>query len=384
MSNSKAWQTLMFSDLFANKREASWGGVSAAKEVVFTHTGKAGIYQYLMALRKSLPNRSKNIVLLPSFHCPSVVDPVIHAGYSVRFFMITERLEVDHEDYLSKLDANVVAALFIRYFGIGEIPENLLNVTRSLGVKVIHDCSHSFLRGSPLDLAGQEADASIYSFWKILPMASVGGGVWVRDKTLKTYWPEQNKTNALEDLKVGRRLAVEIKDNLLGLLFMENDAAKDARVKICVTKTYPEAYPYFKNLSTLTMPSIVRYILKSANLKNIAKLRRTNYEAFIQVLNEVSRLGLIFPALSIQDVPMGIPMLFESNKRMDYLLYSKGIPIFRFGEVLHPLLFANSESFSKVQDIAVYLSKHLLAISLHQQLSEENMREYGLKVNDVF
>lgn len=384
VSKLPATPTLQLADLVPQRHVVAWRSLPASRQMRFTHSGRAGIYQYLRALKRATPDAARDVVLVPAFQCPTVVDPVLHAGCKVRFYAITENLQVDQADFLRKLDRSVGAALFIRYFGIGGIPAELIVATRNAGAKVIHDCSHSFLDSAPLGLAGAQADAAIYSFWKLLPSSAVGGGVWCTDEAVNRCWPEQTAAPLRQRLKLAKQLLVELKDNLLHSTsageLTANDGAEPAPEPV-VRKPYAEAYPYDRQLAQAGMPGLARHVLHCADLQRVAELRRQHYETFVAHLADHSQLRTVFTKLAAGDVPWGVPVILQRRYERDYLLRARGVPIFSFGEVLHPLLFQAEASEPEMVAATRYLSENLLGIAVHQQLRTAMMRDYAQITN---
>jgi hypothetical protein len=86
-----------------------WRSLPRARSVHLTHSGRGALFQYFEALRRSGQLAAdRTVVLVPSFHCPTVVDPVLHAGYDVRFYAIDEAMRIDQADLLRKLDQREV------------------------------------------------------------------------------------------------------------------------------------------------------------------------------------------------------------------------------------------------------------------------------------
>jgi dTDP-4-amino-4,6-dideoxygalactose transaminase len=74
--------------------------------------------------------------------------------------------------------------------------------------------------------------------------------------------------------------------------------------------------------------------------------------------------------------------MLEERSRLDYRLKNLGVPLFTFGDTLHPLLQERSEH--AVRADAELLSRRLMLLSVHQNLSSENMKEIAELVNDFF
>lgn len=384
MSKPPTSPTLGAVDLFPKKPSCSWRGMALSEHVRLTYSGRAGIYQYLSALACSLKNKSRNIVLIPAFHCPTVIDPVLHANFKIRFYSVTEKLQIDRDDFLRKLDKNVAAALFIRYFGIGDIPHELKVATREAGAKVIHDCSHSFLKSAPLGIAGTQADAAIYSFWKLLPSATIGGGVWCNDETVTRFWPAQTFASLAQRSVFYRQMLVEVKDCLFHFIthHIPRVGGDDQQIpQPVIRKSSEEAYPYDEKLAGAAIHGLARYVLDCADLRRVSEFRRQHYEAFIRALSDHSHLKVLFTSLAADDVPWGVPLMLHRRDERDYLLRGRGLPIFSFGEVLHPLLFEAQSSEPQMVTLACELSRNLIGVAVHQQLNVSMMREYACITN---
>ena len=386
MIKPPAWPTLKLADLRKKKSSDFFREAFLSGHLKFTYSGRAGIFQYLSALARSTKDNSRNTVLLPAFHCPTVVDPVLHANFKVRFYSVSEVLQVDPNDFLRKLDKDVAAVLFIRYFGIGEISKELIAASRACGAKVIHDCSHSFLKNSPLSLSGIDADAAIYSFWKLLPSATVGGGVWCEDEAVNRCWQLQFPVPLEKRFALNKKLLAEVKDSLFDFP-QDNDSFNKNKsdLPLCpaISRGSAEAYPYDQKLARVAIPELPLRILRCADLQCVAEFRRQNYELFVKNLVNQVHLKVLFQSLKEDDVPWGVPIILNRRGERDYLLRARGVPVFTFGEVLHPLLFDDEASDTAMVSVARYLSENLLGIAVHQQLSQQMMRDY-VRVTNQF
>ena len=380
--------TLRIVDLWGFGSGSQWDDLIDSSQVKFTYSGRGGIYQYLLALRKQRGwIEGREYVLVPAFQCPTVVDPILHAGFKVRFYAVTDTTEVNRADFLKKLDGTVAAAIFIRYFGFADIPAELAQATRAAGAKLVHDCSHSFLNAAPFALAGTQADAAIYSFWKLLPLSTVGGGVWCKDEAILSAWPKQTSALGHANVQLVRTLIGQMKDNLLqphsrlddvqGLAAVTSSAAVPV-----VKKSSDEAYPYDPQLSQSRLPAAIKILLNRADLAETASRRRQNFQAFTECLSASSEMLPIVRELHATDVPWGVPVILKKRGERDYLIRARGVPVFSFGEVLHPLLYASTSTDKEMVETAQYLSDNVLMFSIHQQLSVADVKHYAGVVND--
>src|SRR5512136_1726593 len=56
-------------------------------------------------------------VLVPAFHCASLVEPLLQRGVSVRFYRIDLNCDPDIADIRAKIDGRTRAVVAIHYFG---------------------------------------------------------------------------------------------------------------------------------------------------------------------------------------------------------------------------------------------------------------------------
>lgn len=103
-------------------------------EVNFTFGGHYSLLAIINAIKPSFDKNS--VILLPSYLCPSILEPFKSSEIKYRFFKIDENLFVDI-DYLSSIiDDNVKAILFIDYFGASQM-DHLKPVLETLKAKKI-------------------------------------------------------------------------------------------------------------------------------------------------------------------------------------------------------------------------------------------------------
>ncbi len=55
----------------------------------FFHSGRGALF----FAAKTLAKAAKNVVLLPAYHCPALVEPFIAAGYQIRFYPLAADLQ---------------------------------------------------------------------------------------------------------------------------------------------------------------------------------------------------------------------------------------------------------------------------------------------------
>lgn len=132
-----------------------------------TTSGRAAISRALRALQLA-PGRR---VLLPTYHCPTMVAAVVHAGLVPAFYAQDAALR----PLLDRLDAQGAGALLVaHYFGH---PRSLAAERAwcdQQGLALIEDCAHSFFGRAGERPVGAWGDYSIASITKFFAVPEAG------------------------------------------------------------------------------------------------------------------------------------------------------------------------------------------------------------------
>jgi dTDP-4-amino-4,6-dideoxygalactose transaminase len=148
-----------------------------------------------------------------------------------------------------------------------------------------------------------------------------------------------------------------------------------------VRKDAAEAYPYEAVESEWAMPWVCRAILQRADLVQTLNSRRRNFEIFAQSIEPTPELIPVCRTLAADACPWGFPVIMRNRSERDYLLRAMGVPLFTFGEVLHPLVFAPGKVDRATLDMAQYLSDSLLLLAVHQKLGAADVSRLAQMVN---
>jgi len=139
---------------------------------IYTTSGRAAIYQALLQLR--LPPGTG--VLLPTYHCPTMVAPVLFAHLAPVFY----GLRPDGLPDLAGIDAErngCKAILVPHYFGFARSLAEVRRWCDERGVAMIEDCAHCLFGQAGERPVGAWGDFATASLSKFLPMSE--GGVLV-------------------------------------------------------------------------------------------------------------------------------------------------------------------------------------------------------------
>ena len=389
IARPKTKPTLRFKDLrsdgtFPLRRLFEGSGIT------FTYSGRGALY----LVCRTVVRRDRDTVLLPAFSCPTVVDPVIEAGFRPRFYSINIDLSIDTSDLLAKLDSDVAAVVVINYFGFPADLSELTLPCRETGAMLIEDCAHSFLYRNPIRLSGERADVAIFSFKKLIP-SHVGGGIRLNQRPADIQAP-RSRVPLRDTLVNCKQLFEEAVDNLGdGGIRRLYHRLESFRIRITSgprptpgvrTDNAPITtfeYPFDASRDSARLPWYARRIIGSANIRYITSERSANYSTLLQGLAPIERFTPVYEILPSTVCPWGFPVLAQDRSSIDRRLQSLGVPIFSFGETLHPAIARYSAGEGDMLEKTRYLSAKLLVVAVRQGLPAEDFSKYCNIINGL-
>jgi dTDP-4-amino-4,6-dideoxygalactose transaminase len=293
-------------------------------------------------------------ILVPSFHCASVVDPILSCGANVKFFNIHSDCSPDFSDLEAKIDRNVQAVLAIHYFGFPQPLDRLLKLCRAYNLYLIEDCAHVLsgeVNGSALGTVG---DISIFSWRKLLPLFD-GGQLVINKPGFDIDISFEGNYRVLFIIRVYRKIIVE-----LSRLF---------RLPNSVTQRFlPKYRAHSKgfdiSLVNLRMSRLSRYILQNTNISAIIEKRRSNYIFLLKALESIKEVTPLFSELQQGVCPWLLPVLIEGRQDFREDLRSNGVDAFVWRGIFHHKL-----KLEKFPD-ANFLYQNLVLLPIHQSLNK--------------
>ena len=358
------------------------GRLGPNESLILTYKARAAIFQ----LCRAIPHTDDAPILVPAFHCPTVVEPILRAGCRVAFYRIRKDLSIDLEDLARKVQGGVKAVLVIHYCGF---PVDLSPIIEMRGDRnwfLIEDWSHSFLDARRKELTGGAGDCAVYSFYKQVP-THVGGGLRIFRPGFAVPKPTGNPgiRNSLVILKRLLEQAVENSDaGYAKKLFqsLERKRVENFRKPKADAAIEPAGnYEFDENLANSGMPRLSKAVLNLSDWPLIIRRRRELFRLWAGSLQSHQGLEKVFGPLSESVCPWAYPVLMKDRSNYDHRLRAKGVPLFTFGETLHPLL---RESDSLAREDAEYLSNNLLMLSVEQGLSDASVVLCSGIINDFY
>ena len=352
----------------------------------YTYNARSALYQLLLAM----PRSQRSTVLLPTFHCTTVVEPALRAGWRVRFYRIKADLSIDLEHLQSQLSKEVAALLVIHFIGFPAPLETVRRMSHGAGCYLIEDWAHSFLQGPGPTIPGDQGDFALFSFYKHAP-SFAGGGLRVN---IDIPWSLPSQINAgwRQSALIAKRLLEQVIDNSSGRLFKAGFQKLERwRVKIknrqnVATNTSRKdsiepAYEFSDRLARAGVPWLSRRVLLATGWADMMEVRRRNYTYLAQNLLDNQWLRKMQPTLPPDVCPWAFPVWMSARAQQDVRLRALGVPLFTFGEILHPV---TEQTPAIVREDAEELSRCLLLLSVHQNLGVAEMERTTQIINTFY
>jgi len=379
-----AHPTLRWGDLGPGQPE--WSTLAApGSQFHYTYNARAALYQLLLAM----PRSRGDTLLLPAFHCTTVVEPALRAGWKVRFYRVEPDLSLDLEDLECQLSDQIAAILVIHFLGFPAPLEEVRRMSDRFGCYLIEDWAHSFLRGPNPHLPGDQGDFALFSFYKHAP-SFAGGGLRV-NKQVTWSLPTQKNVSAAQTARIFKRLFEQAIENSQGgplkSTFQKFEQWRVGRKPRQMGDTEKpqapsfESYDFSEPLARAGIPWFCRRVLRASRWAPIFEARRRNYEYLAQNLEENLLFRKMRPILPEDVCPWAFPVWMAKRSEQDVQLRARGVPLFTFGETLHPEL---ENATQHARNDALELSQKLLLLSVHQNLQLTDMERTVQTVNQFY
>jgi perosamine synthetase len=319
--------------------------------------------------------RAGENVLVPSFHCTSVVEPILKYGGEVKFYNVGLNLKPDFTDIKSKIDGKTRAILAVHYFGFPQPIRQFRELCQEHGLYLIEDCAHVLAgRSSEGTALGDYGDISIFSWRKFLPLYDGGQLVINNPKvTVKVDW---EKANAFFSLKVAKNtLDKLIVDSSLGQLgwpaafwtlpssFIRRWLSLHSHIASAV-KLNSFDLEFDPASANLRMSSLSRRILRHTKITDVVEKRRTNYKRVCAEIRNMAGIAPVYPNLPENTCPWVFPLLVHEVKDLHLVLRERGIPATTWSGVIHASL--PLEQFPNAQ----FLYENLVFLPIHQSMDK--------------
>lgn len=385
------WQAL------AGRRRAPIPCVLDRPGSSYTTSGRASI---LLAL-ETLGIAPGDGVLLPSYHCPTMVAPAVSLG-AVPVFYPIGRTGAPDLAWLESQGQNlghVRALLAAHYFGLPQPMHELRSWCDARRIALIEDCAHALFGCSGQRPIGGWGDVAIVSLTKFLPVPAGGCLILNRPGDRTPQLTPSSMTSqmqaAVDILEVGavngrlRGLNTLIAGALAALRRARPGASRrHGRGTDDEDRLLAEADAIGKPASganmhidsslahrALTQPC--RWVARALPRQRIVQRRRRNYDQLARLLTGLPGLRPLQTVLPPDCAPYVFPLWLDDPDPGYSQLRRLAMPVFRWDR-LWPTLP------KRVGDHGRLWSHHVIQLACHQDLTEKDLDRMAATIRHIY
>lgn len=347
-------------------------GVEQLPHLAYTTSGRAAIYQALRQLKL----KRDSSVLVPTYHCPTMVAPVLLAGARPCYFGILPNGLPNLDSIAPEVARDASAMLVPHYFGL---PQSLAVVRTwcdEHGIALIEDCAHSLFGTAGERSVGAWGDFATASLSKFLPipeaglLASAQGPLAPLQLTSQGMKAElKGFADVLEVATLNRRLTGL--NSLIGSLFRLKKAVRSARS--VDRSNVVEASSESDFMSACDMQRIDHaplvasaWLVRGLPRSRIIARRRENYDAYARKLRDCRGARALLQIDSQHTAPYVFPLWVDDADRVYQALRTCGYPVFRWDRIW-------PGTPQQPGDAGPLWSRHVLQLLCHQDLHGDDI-----------
>ena len=356
---------------FRGRRAPGLPSVDDLAQATATTSGRAAIYHAVLQL--ALPPAS--LVLVPTYHCPTMIAPVVCAGMTPGYFAIGP----DGLPDLASIDATSAgrarAMIVAHYFGLPHSLQAVRAWCDAHDVVLIEDCAHAYFGHAGERQVGGWGDFATASVSKFFPVPEAGvlASTWrpvtaprlaaprlgaqakgvldvleVATRHQRLAGPRRPLAAlfALKNVRSGRAPATAVADDVPAL----PQDAEDEAMRRCDMGRITQA--------PLWVSSALKRFLPRAR---IVARRRRHFALYADLFTGVHGARALMP-MPEGAVPYVFPLFVDDAERVYAGLRQQRLPVFRWDRV-----WPGTPALPG--DLGPLWSRHVLQLLCHQDLS---------------
>lgn len=354
---------------FCGPRRADSPCILDRGHTVFTTSGRAAIVQALKIAGIGPGDR----VLVPTYHCPTMISPITSAGAEPVFYPIapdgSPRLE-----YLDGLSVEISAIIAAHFFGMPQRISGIRRFCDRRGIFMIEDCAHAFFgeaEGRPI---GHWGDVGIASLTKFFPVVE-GGCLVSENHPLDLILNRRGIRTEIKtiadtlELGAGYRRLTGLNTAVNGVVFAKRTWRSLFNSPGPVgAGDDPEDSDFIldRAAADAALARSAKWLFETAHRRRIVENRQRNYRIMTELLTDLRKARPLFPLLPAHAVPYVFPLWVESPEDSYQVLRSSGIPIYRWDR-----LWPSTPSIEG--DSGKVWANHVFQLGCHQDLSASDL-----------
>ncbi len=337
----------------------------------FTTSGRAAIYQALLQL--SLPPNSS--LLVPTYHCPTMVAPVLRADHRPVHFGIREDGLPDLQNISPAAAQNARAMIVSHYFGLAQSLREVREWCDARGIALIEDCAHCYFGQAgerPIGAWGDYCTASLSKFFPV-PEAGLLGSALHRltpmDLDRQGLRSEVKAWIDVVETAVRYRQLPGLNRPLAALFNLKRRLRSRGQVQTHTAGESTAAMMESCDMARIACQPLTasKLVRRASSCGRIISLRHRNFELFAQLLAGQPGSNILVQLPSQAVAPYVFPIWVDDADRIYHELRTIGLPVFRWDRIWPgtPRL---------PHDVGLDWSRHVIQLLCHQDLSEQAIK----------
>ncbi len=353
-------------------------GFAASKSGVQQHLSLEGMAFYSHGRSALLHGMIKlglkpgDAIAIPAYYCESALQWVVAYGFELIFIDVGDDLQMPLDAVKTALSTQKIKAVLLTHF-FGFVPttrDDIISLCQTADVKVVEDCSHSFLSCLYTKNTKWEADAYIFSMRKTLPVAD--GGAFLLGKyhgdTASLLPASGSFLGDLPFLMVRMIEATIVKLGWPNLYGSRISGLKAALIRSGDGIEKAATYDGFRDNAPPPSYSLIRYLRNDPYLRHIAGLRVFNYRKLAQAIVPFG-IETIVHNISDGEIPQVLPVLDTDGTLVNYLR-DRGIGAYRWpGEEIPAEVKSNPNLYPN----AIRLNESITCLPVHHDISDKHI-----------
>lgn len=359
-----------------------------AAHIRHTTSGRAAIGLALQLLRVGRGDR----VLVPTYHCPTMVAPAAFVGAEPVFFPIDATGAAMVAALADRDLSRVKVMIAAHYFGIPQPMRAIREFCDRRGILLIEDCAHAVFGESDGRTVGSWGDIAIASAPKFF--ATPNGG-WIVSRTrsldalaLARHGVATELREAANVLELGARFgrlsglnallsaAFWLRNRIVG----QAPATASQAITVDPNAEIDAGEPggaFDPELAAYEATRVTRWVVRATNRARLVARRRDNYQALAAAMAGIPGTRLVFPQLPESAVPYVLPIWVDNPDDRYYALKQQGIPVFRWD-----WLWTGTPVIAG--DHGRRWSRHIFQLPCHQDLTARDIDVLAERIRAVF
>lgn len=349
----------------------------------YTISGRASILLALEMLKVGPGDK----VLVPTYHCPTMIAPVVALGAQAVFYPISASGAPDLHWIKQHHNTDVQAILVAHFFGL---PQPLAGVRQwcdEHGVRMIEDCAHALFGISGARKVGQWGDLAIASLTKFLPVPE--GGCLV-DNLVPAPLPLLHQPSFTSQLKAGFDIVhTGVNHGRLAGLGLFINGANLARSMLKPKPVGPpaSAAPPVDSASDgftididqahLELTAASRWVAQHIPRARIVDRRRDNYQFFTQTLSGIAGMHPLLPTMPDHCAPYVFPLWVDQPDPGYTELRRISFPVSRWDRLWPTVNHIDG-------DQGISWSHHVLQLACHQDLTAGELQQMVATLKQIY